>query len=255
MDKPNVWSICATSGRHQLVERSLACFLAQDYDGPHTLLIYNNSEVAQDLPSLNLPDNKSVVLVNCFIDRETNESYTNLGAIYRDALQDVDSQADIITHQDDDDLFLPNHISEGVKGYQKAQSSSFWYRAYKPEQSWFRHASGIERMGNNLEPSIFVEADYIRKYGYKLTTTDQHFGWFGPLLENDELYIDKEGIPTLIYNWGDVNIPTFKTSGNAGSPNNFNNYRVFSQDHGDQVITPLSREELQKYYDEVPTSK
>lgn len=275
IDKPNVWSISATCGRHETLERLVACFMAQDYDGPHTLLIYNNSDVHQDLHSNNYeaagwdiqqwidklpPDTKKqIILVNNPIDKQTNERYNNLGAIYRDALSYVSKDAELITHMDDDDIFLPNHISEGVKGFLRAKEAKRYvnnevvggYEAYKPEQSWFRHANGIEKMGNNLEPSIFVDVNYIRKYGYKQTTTDQHFGWFGPLLENNELYIDKTGPSTLIYNWGDMNIPTFKTSGNSGNPDNFMNYRIFSQDHGDKVITPLSRAKLEEYYSQV----
>lgn len=257
-NKPSVCCITATCGRHTTLERLVACFMAQDYDGPHTLLIYNNSDVKQELGTFySGTEDKQVLLVNSDVDQLTGLSYENLGAIYRDALEHVPQGVDIITHMDDDDIFLPNHISEGARGYQRALDQDMGmpprtFYAYKPEQSWFRHASGIDRMGNNLEPSIFVDASYIKKYGYKQTTTDQHFGWFGPLLENNELYIDKEGVSTLIYNWGDVNIPTFKTSGNSGNPDNFQNYRIFSQDHGDHIINPVSPEELQKYYDEVP---
>lgn len=271
-DKPNVWSISATCGRHETLERLVACFMAQDYDGPHTLLIYNNSEVSQGLdykgtslePANRITtffpeQNKTIYLISNHIDYLTRQPYTNLGAIYRDALTSVFDDAELITHMDDDDIFLPNHISEGVKGFLRAKEAKRYvnnevvggYEAYKPEQSWFRHANGIEKMGNNLEPSIFVDVNYIRKYGYKQTTTDQHFGWFGPLLENNELYIDKTGPSTLIYNWGDMNIPTFKTSGNSGNPDNFMNYRIFSQDHGDKVITPLSRAKLEEYYSQV----
>lgn len=256
--KPNVWCITATCGRHTTLERLVACFVAQDYEGEHTLLIFNNSEVEQELGECGiLPPNKHIEVINQFKDSITKEGYTTLGAIYRDALDEVPNFAEVITHMDDDDLFLPNHVSEGVKGYEKAilWPSKHIYRAYKPEQSWFRHASGVEKMGNNLEPSIFINAGYLKHHGYKLTTTDQHFGWFGPLLEHNELLIDKEGVSTLIYNWGDYDIPTFKTSGNAGNPDNFNNYRAFSQDHGNQVITPLAKEKLQVYFDQVKTEE
>lgn len=228
----------------------VGCFIEQDYDGEHMLLIFNNSEVSQQLDAqLKLPTNKIIKLINQCKDSETKEDYTNLGAIYRDALSQVPDNIDIITHFDDDDIFLPNHISEGVRGFKDAKSINL--AAYKPNQSWFRHASGVDKMGNNLEPSIFIDAKYVKDHGYKQTTTDQHFGWFGPLLENNELFIDPHGASTLIYNWGDVNIPTFKTSGNSGNPDNFLNYRIFSQDHGDHIINPISRESLNVYYDQV----
>lgn len=263
-NKPSILSICATSGRHQLLERSVACFVAQDYEGEHTLLIFNNSEVSLELGDLGIiPNNKHIELVNNYIDSRTKEPYANLGAIYMDALAEVSSDIEVLTHGDDDDLYLPNHFTEGAKGYLKALEVTNYVDneligtkcAYKPQFSWFRHASGVELMSNNLEPSIFVEAKYLKSKGYKLTTTDQHYGWYEPLLTENKLFVDKEGVPTLIYNWGDVNIPTFKTSGNAGNPDNFMNYRIFSQDHGDRIITPLSRANLNQYYDQVEVEK
>lgn len=260
--KPKVYSICATSGRHQLLERSVACFLAQDYEGEHTLLIYNNSEVGLRLNFDSIADwectidgltsslvflgNKKIVLINNSLDYTTNQQYNNLGAIYTDALSNVPCDIDLITFWDDDDLFLPNHISEGVKGFLKGKKT-----AYKPQFSWFRHTMGVELMNNTLEPSFFIDANFLKNTGFGEETTSQHLRWVHKLQALDGLFVDQEGTPTLIYNWGDLNIPTFKTSGNAGDPNNFQNYRIFSQDHGDRLITPLSPELLQPYYNEV----
>jgi hypothetical protein len=243
----------ATCGRHKLAERSLRFFLDQDYKDEHTLLIYNNSSVplvldgtAIDLDDL---DNKKVILANNHINRTTKEPYKNLGEIYTDALKDLPEDTDVIIHWDDDDIFLPNHITEGVEGLHRAIQNDSKIVAYKPAQSYYRHPGGIQLMSNTLEPSIFVEADHIRTYGYSNTTTDQHLQWVNPLVYEQKIYVEKDGTPTLIYNWGDTDIPTFKTSGNAGHPNNFNNYRDFSKDHGDGILTPWSKESVQKYYD------
>jgi len=247
-----------TCGRHQLAERSLGLFLQQKSDwvgeGDHrvkpiyNLLIYNNSDIALKLDENTMKDvkgYKNVRLVNNHINKETGKRYTNLGAIYRDALSEFDEYEypDIIVHWDDDDLFLENHLLEGIKGLQRGGKT-----AYKPAKSWYRHPGGVELMSNTLEPSIFVEYDHIKKYGYSLTTTDQHLQWVNPLVYENRIFVDKNGPATLIYNWGDTTIPTFKTSGNAGSPNNFDNYRNFSNDHGDKVLTPWAKEGLNHYY-------
>lgn len=252
----NVLAIMATCGRHHVCERSLRFFLDQDYEGPHTLLIYNNSDVPQrglKISELS-PEamtyaswDKTVIVVNQHIDSKTGERYKTLGAIYNDILKDWVGDADVIVHWDDDDIFLPNHISEGVKGLNRAYGQD--KIAYKPERSYYRHPNGIELMGNNLEPSVFVEAEHIKKYGYSDTTSDQHMPWFNALLTEHKILVDPSGPPTLIYNWGDVEIPTFKTSGNAGSPQNFDNYRKFSQNHGDRLITPWPKEDVKRYYD------
>jgi len=242
----NVYAICATAGRHELLERSVACFLAQDYKGEHTLLIYNNSEIPQDINLGILPPNKHIELVNQHLDSRTGKPYRTLGAIYRDALDEVPSFCEAICFWDDDDLFLPEHITMGVGGL-----ITYGKQAYKPAKSWYRHSGGIELMNNTLEPSIFVKTMFLRKYGFRDTTSDQHLSWVNALVEQKEIYTDPEGWPTLIYNWGDVHIPTFKTSGDAGNPHNFDNYRAFSIDHGDQMIRPLNREKLEFYYQQI----
>lgn len=260
-----VCAIMATCGRHKLAERSLRFFLDQEYEDDHILLIYNNSdvplkldvglgstiglgEVEQGYPRVTFTQmgKKNVTLINKLPDIK----YSNLGEIYTHALEKVPEDTDVIVHWDDDDIFLPNHISEGVKGLDGANMGvDDFYQGYKPAKSYYRHAGGIELMSNTLEPSIFVFANYIRKYGYSNTTTDQHLQWVNPLVYEGRIFVNEWGKPTLIYNWGDTDIPTFKTSGNAGHPNNFNNYRNFSKDHGDRVLTPWKKEDVQKYYD------
>jgi hypothetical protein len=249
----NVCAIMATCGRHKLAERSLRFFLDQNYEDKHTLLIYNNSPMALDLEhNQDVYSHKQVHLVNQHICSQTGKPYTNLGEIYNDALTYVGDGAEVVIHWDDDDIFLPNHITEGVKGLERGKFGKLVAgacEAYKPAKSYYRHPKGIELMSNTLEPSIFTAAYHIMEHGYSNTTTDQHLQWVNPLVYENKIFVDDNGPATLIYNWGDTDIPTFKTSGNAGHPNNFNNYRNFSQDHGDQVLTPWTKEEVQKYYD------
>lgn len=242
-----IFAIMATAGRHTLSERSVRFFLDQDYIGEHGLLIYNNSPVSQAAAiELNDISPKEILMINQHLDSVTGQPYTNLGAIYRDAVNYLPDDVEVVYHHDDDDLFLPNHISEGVEGLLRAREKE--KIAYKPERSYYRYPGGIQLMGNNLEPSVFVLLSHIQKHGYSLTTSDQHMPWFNSLLSENLMLVDPHGPPTLIYNWGDVDIPTFKTSGNAGHPNNFDNYRNFSKDHGDGILTPWSKESIQKYY-------
>lgn len=254
----HVCAIMATCGRHRLCERSLRFFLDQDYKGEHTLLIFNNSHIEQHggpIKNEDMPENKHLLLINQALDSETNEKYSSLGAIYRDALKHVPEDADIIVHWDDDDIFLPNHLTEGVFGLLRGSVGtkvkildSKIHKAYKPAKSWYRHPGGVELMSNTLEPSIFVEASHIKEHGYSLETTAQHLQWVNPLVYEEGIFVDENGPATLIYNWGDTDIATFKTSGDAGNPNNFDNYRSFSRDHGDGLIIPWTKESVQQYY-------
>ena len=125
------------------------------------------------------------------------------------------------------------------------------YFAYKPKKSLYRSAEGIAYAENTLEPSMFIFSTVITTARFKETTSDQHQNWLDWLGKNKALFIDPEGVPTLVYNWGDSDIPTWKTSGDPANPMNFDNYRRFSQDHGDLIVTPISKEQVQKYYDQV----
>lgn len=229
-----ITAIMATCGRHRCSERSLSLFLDQDYENKH-LLIYQNSDITQVLdPSV---DRSMVSLVNCHIDPLTNLPYANLGAIYNDAVKHIPKDTDVIAFWDDDDLFLEDHLTEGITGLLKGGKT-----AYKPAFSYFRSPNGVEKAQNTFEPSIFVKADFIRRTGFSTTTTDQHLKWLLPLLETNDIFIDNDGKSTLIYNWGD-SFETYKTSANSGNPNHFEEYRTYSLDHGDQIISRLNIQE------------
>lgn len=215
-------------------------FLDQDYKNS-IQLIYNNSCVFQNL-SEHLPPDRFLLVNNC-IDHVTKGDYRTLGAIYRDAITYIPEDVDVIVFWDDDDLFLPDHISEGVKGLLKGGKT-----AYKPKLSYYK--AGVEEkilVENTLEPSIFVKKEHILKYGFSQTTSDQHIAWVNPLVSDDEIFVDPQGKPTLIYTWGNP-IGVFKTSGNPKNPTNFTEYERFSKDIGDRIITPVSRLEVQKEF-------
>lgn len=242
-----VLSITATKNRHHCLERVLGMLLNQDTEDDYTILIYNNSKDSQELNLPKLPENIRVVYYHRYLSIEDNLPYTNLGAIYNDILQYIEPlNPDIITHADDDDMFLINHISEGIKGFRRAKAQGFL--AYKPEKSWYRHSGGIELLGNTLEPSIFIDYNFLKEQGYYNTTSDQHLKWVKAL--SNKIYVDPLGAPTLVYNWGH-DYPTFKTSGDPNNLLNFWNYERFSNDIGDGIITPLSKKELNRYYNEI----
>jgi len=237
-----VWSIMATCGRHRSLERAVRVYLEQDYEGEHNLVIHNNSDIDLVLDSSII--NKNIYLWNNHIDSKTSKQYTNLGAIYTDTFDNIEEDEEyIINFMDDDDLFLPNHLSEGVKGYLKAKEMGM--EAYKPLFSYYRHHGGIEKMNNTLEPSMFLSSNWIKNYGFRLTTGDQHLEWVEPLVYGNKIFVDPDGPSTLIYNWGD-DYPAWKTSGDGKNPENFNNYRKHSQDHGDKVISPSKKEDYYK---------
>lgn len=240
-----VLSITATKNRHHCLERVMGMLINQDTEDDYTILIYNNSKDSQELNLPKLPENLTVTYYHRYLSIEENLPYTTLGSIYNDILKYIEPiNPDIITHADDDDMFLPNHISEGIKGFKKAKKLG--KLGYKPEKSWYRHSQGIDLLSNTLEPSMFIDYNFLKKIGYYNTTSDQHLKWVNDL----PLLVDSEGTPTLIYNWGN-DYPTFKTSGDPNNLLNFYNYDNFSKDKGDGIITPLTNKQLQVYYNEI----
>ena len=238
VDNPHVLAIMATVGRITCVRRALDCFLQQDYKGEHTLLIFNNSPQSK---ILHLPDgipvNKHVKLINQPINSKNGNSYTSLGEIYNDIINFIPDYIDIVVHADDDDIYLPDHISKGVEGYQKCGKL-----AYKPKKSWFLTPESTSLMENTLEPSIFVNVDVIRSLGYYPDrNVSQHLKWVEYLTSNNQICSDPEGKPTLFYTWG-IDIGVWKTSGAGETPGNFKTSRNASNDHGDNIIYPMKKE-------------
>lgn len=232
--------ITATKDRHTQLERVVRFALDQTYIN-YVHIIYNNSKSDLRLNS-NLPPDK-FILINKFLSKRTGKLYETLGDIYNDAMLFVPSDIDVINFMDDDDIFLPSHIEEGVKGIIKGEKL-----AYKPKKSWYKHGKNAPVLVENiLEPSIFVKKSHIDKHGFSIETSAQHLNWINPLLQQNEIFVDKDGVPTYVCDWSQE-IPTFKTSGNAGDPNNFKNYEKWSRDVGDGIITPCSTKLAEKYY-------
>lgn len=232
-------AITCTSGRHRFLERSVRFFLDQDYEDK-VQLIFQNAPSEQRLNSH--LKNSGIILINQYLSSKTKKPYETLGGIYTDALKYVPEDTEVIIFFDDDDIFMPNHISEGIKGLVRGGK-----RAYKPARSFYKEGSKIQLVSNTLEPSIFVKAAHIREFGFRDTTADQHLSWVNALVSMNEIYQDPSGPPTFCYCWGEDGV--FKTSGNPKDSNNFNQYKKYSHDEGDHLITPISRAEAEtKYY-------
>ena len=258
-------AVCCFLGRHEKVERVIRCFINQTYNEEATLLLYNNSSIPQRLDYKQiaplLSENKNIRLVNNHLDLQTKLPYTNTGDIFRDAITYIDSNTKIITWMDSDDLFLPEHLEEGMLGIQfvnqmtngvvvKSDGSSFptGCKAYKPYHSYFLYGDKIELSNNNMEPSIFVYAEYIKQEGFYPVASSYHQKWLDKLSKEGKLFEDKNGKPTLLYDWS-AGHNTHKISGLGDTIDNFKAHREYECDHGDGVLSCAPQSSVQKYYD------
>ena len=241
---PKVSAVCCTYGRFKCVERVMNCFLAQDYPNKE-LIIYNTDtdspyDVGQSI--------HSITIVNRSIDSVTNEPYTNVGAIRRDAL--MFATGDYVVTWDDDDIFLPHFMSQAINRMAETGLPSF-----KPEKSFFFSGDNLRLVMNTLEASVVASIDLVRKYGYLLETGKEGLAWYTKMRDNKELdEHDTNYIPSYCFNWNDgqeMNAP-HKQSGDIDNPNNFNNHKEASKDVVNgrklQVYSPEQLNEVFKPY-------
>lgn len=226
-----VTSLMATCGRHFYCERSVGMFLSQNYKQKH-LIIIQNSEKDQILDR----QYSDITLIN-------KSGFSNLGSIYNYALNFIPEDTDAVCLFDDDDIYMPEHIQEGVNGLLRGEK-----KAYKPKFSFLQMKDQISKTNNVLEPSWFIKYEVVKEQKFREETGKHHFNWIDWCVKNKQIYVDPDGPSTFVYTWGNQERPVYKTSGYSKRPNAFELYRKNSQDHGDGVITPMSKDEINLIY-------
>jgi len=178
-DMPQVTCLCPTYGRFQRLCEALACFLAQDYPDKH-LIILNDAPERIVLPGAgtgNLfadlhceaagvqarPD--GVVVVS------GAPSFETLGH-KRQALLEI-AQTSLVAHWDDDDLYLPWHLSEAVAAIQEGSLD-----CTKVRSAWLMEDErivGTHDQGNDGS-MVFRRQAALDLGGYRLSQTGQSIG-------------------------------------------------------------------------------
>ena len=239
---PKVSCVMCTYRRFTVLHRTIAAFLAQDYEGEKELIIYNTDE---EYP-LELDDslkNKNIKIINNNIDHQTHVEYTNIGAIRRDSLNYATGSYYICW--DDDDIFLPWNIRQGVDYILETGK-----KAFKPIRSFFARREEILLQQNTLEASIVVDINEVRD-GFHMTTGSEHLKWYDKLKNIGELDENNtNSIPAYCFNWGDP--PEMKSghkqSGSMNAPNNFENHKEASKDFATSKLTLMDLTETYKPY-------
>jgi len=219
-----------TYGRFTCVERSIKMFRSQDYNGPTELIIFNT---AVDHPIYFDPQftPENVTIINNNIDYLTNEAYTNVGAIRRDALTHTTGKYYICW--DDDDIFLPWNIRQCVDGLNRNGK-----KAWKPRRSFFKTPDKLIQVQNTLEASVIVDIESVREYGFILKSGYEHLNWYTNLRDKGQLdEVDDEYVPGYCFNWSDPSeIAGHKQSGDINNPENFENHKKASVDFAKRGI-------------------
>ena len=224
-ESPVVSCLMTTYGRFECVERSITLWLLQDYPNKE-LVILNTAPKKLELHSR--LEGKGIRVINSEFQLGTQTPYTNVGQIR----QDVISQAlgEYYICWDDDDLFLPWHISNGMK-YIIENNKTAWM----PKQSFWTPNAGekFEYASNSMEASCIIKLSDIKRFGFLDSNGGEHLSWRRGLVEEGILdeNINVYPFESYVYNWGE-DIAAHKQSGSISSDTCFEDHKVQSTDFG-----------------------
>lgn len=216
MSNYKIQCLTATYGRLSKLSEVVSCFLDQDYEKKELIILNNH------------PNPLQCSFSNVKIYNEP--VYPTLGDCRNRLIELADG--DFIRTWDDDDLFLPWTISQGIEYIKN-------YPAWKPKKSWFWHKEKPPELAENVfEAAMIVRTDIAKKYGYLLQSGGN---------EHETLLkgIDKEGgckiddvanQASYCYRWG---WGEWHISGSLGSnsiENRTKTWKEHNQDVGDGII-------------------
>ena len=210
---PSVTCLCPTFGRFERLRDAVACFLAQDYAGEKHLLILNDAPVPVVLGAECVP----VTVINA------PARYATLGH-KRQALLEM-AATPLVAHWDDDDLYLPWHLSSVVAVLQSkatvAASPSVrarrtvranrTVRCAKPDAAWYGKGpreswqlAGVRRSVFEGQ-MVFDRARALELGGYPALDSGQAAALLDAFRRAGELHTWDPPPHELsyIYRWGD----------------------------------------------------
>lgn len=152
----------ATHGRHTFVNQALACFLRQDYANRELVILNNHQHPFQF-------DHTLVTIIN-------EPGHPTLGHCRNRLLDFADGE--FCRTWDDDDLYAPWCISQGVDHINSAD-------AWKPTRSWWEDGNGFgsgtprtpgtfELAANAMEASVTWRTAWVKSIGYHNGEGDEH---------------------------------------------------------------------------------
>jgi len=182
MTNKSITCLTSTYGRLSKLNEAVTCFLNQDYENKK-LIILNNHPFPL---TCNFPN---VTVYN-------EPIYPTLGDC-RNRLIDL-TDGDFIRCWDDDDLFMPWTLSQGIE---HIKDSAAW----KPKRSWFWLKGKPPELAENVfEAAMLVRSDIAKKYGYLSSSGgNEHDTLFKGLEKEGGCKSDDMGkLASYVYRWG-----------------------------------------------------
>jgi hypothetical protein len=243
MTEPLVACLTCTYGRFQRMRECLAFFLAQDYPAKR-LFILNNHPVPL---RCDLPD------VTIF-----NEPSDEPGIPRNRLFAKVGKEFDYVHTWDDDDAWLPWHLSQALRQMEVADiRAQREIAAWKPARSWIRFTrTGEYKLNaNNYEASMLVFKYYVETVGYAVASGNEHRKLLDALKADKALATTEVGArASYIYSWrGDLTHASAplgsspRETWDATLPQRDAAWRKLQTDPGDGV-TPLTPADIRPRY-------
>jgi len=161
-DMPLVLCLCPTYGRPpHLIANTIRCFLDQDYHPRNRALL-----ILDDLGNLSLDPVLHDLDVHLI---STPTRYPSLPAKYND-LRNLAPQADIEIVWEDDEIYLPHHISsyvETLREHQWAHPSTVW--------STYTGTPQIEQSGGRFHAALGFRTEFLDSIGGWPETDEPNF--------------------------------------------------------------------------------
>ena len=205
MNDPLVACLTCTYGRFQRMRECLAFFLAQDYPAKWLFILNNHpTPLRCELPDVtifNEPSDEPGIPRNRLLAKILQYS----------ELRTPQSTIQYVHTWDDDDAWLPWHLSQAVAEIQRPRTNfdfspprPFNVAAWKPARSWI-HFSGEDRYelnANNYEASMLVRRDFMQRVGYATASGNEHRPLLDALRAEKALATTEVGWrSSYIYNW------------------------------------------------------
>lgn len=220
--RPLVSCLTATHGRWTWLREAITCFVKQGYPNKE-LIILNNHEVPLicELPQVKIYN---------------QPGYETLGHCRMRLLELANGE--FLRTWDDDDLYLPWAITQGVEMIGDAP-------AWKPQRSWHSLRNKDYELNQNVyEASITFRKEVVQRYGYQLSGGDEHHPLMVGLQREGCKLDEMESWASYVYRWG---TPLHRISGTIGSGTIEERTAVWKRendDHGDGrslELVPLGR--------------
>lgn len=221
----NVLCLCPTYGRPRLVANAVACFLTQDYPEASRKLL-----ILDDAGQIESQDHGGWQVIS------TPERFPSLPAKYNAMLTaegvigpQLTSRWDAVAVWDDDDIYLPWHLTAAVQaminnGAASAKPSQVW-SLYNSETPWLENAAG------RFHGSLVVGVPRLRELNGWIDTRradfDQQMIAACTPVADAMYHGPRPGSPGYVFRWQSTKAP--HCQGLMSSPDNEDWYERFQR--------------------------